>query len=86
MGSNSSNNRLYNLILESQKNLYDKSQKITKIEPKRLEEEDKENINNLNLYENDIEDFSQDESFSKIENCKVENINSYPENCIGQIL
>ena len=86
MGSNSSKNGLYNLILESQKKLYDKSQKITKIEPKRLEEEDKENINNLNLYENDIEDFSQDESFSKTENCKVENINSYPENCIGQIL
>ena len=29
--------------------------------------------------------FLQDESFSKTENCKVENINNYPENCIGQI-
>jgi V8-like Glu-specific endopeptidase len=85
MGSDSSKNKLYNLILESQISLYDKNKlkDITRIEPKKIDDEDIENVNNLNTFEKDEDELFQDDSL--IKNYKVENINKYPENCIGQI-
>ena len=85
MGSDSSKNKLYNLILESQISLYDKNKQkdITRIEPKKIDDEDIENVNNLNTFEKDEDELFQDDSL--IKNYKVENINKYPENCIGQI-
>ena len=85
MGSDSSKNKLYNLILESQISLYDKNKQkdITRIEPKKIDDEDIENVNNLNIFEKDEDELFQDDSL--IKNYKVENINKYPENCIGQI-
>ena len=85
MGSDSSKNKLYNLILESQISLYDKNKQkdIKRIEPKKIDDEDIENVNNLNTFEKDEDELFQDDSL--IKNYKVENINKYPENCIGQI-
>ena len=82
MGLNSSKNQLYNLILESQISHYDETKNITRIEPKKIDE-DIEYVNKINIIEKDEDEFFQDESY--IKNYKIDNINKYPENCIGQI-
>ena len=51
MGLNSSKNQLYNLILESQISLYDETKDITRIEPKKMDDEDIEYVNNVNIIE-----------------------------------
>ena len=83
MGLNSSKNQLYNLILESQISLYDETKDITRIEPKKMEDEDIEYVNNVNIIEKDEDELLQDDSL--IKTYKIDNINKYPENCIGQI-
>ena len=83
MGSDSSKNKLNFLILESQTNNYNSSKNILRIEPKTKEDnEEIENINNFeNINEKDDEIFQED--LNTNQNNKINNINKYPENCIG---